>query len=167
MEQNELKIKLGGLPLPYVMMGYMLIVVGIVITPNYPYIMPVLIIIGIFLITLKERLLFNFDKKTMYKYSLLFFMKKGEYFDLSEASYISMIRVNITRQMNVLSITTSVNEAMIRSSIIFPDNKKMLLYRMKHEESMKFNKIIANKLNMKILDISSGQKVWIEPNNDQ
>lgn len=163
MEHKELKIKLGGLPLPFVIFGYVLILAGLGINLEYCFIMPILIVIGLFLITVKDRLLFDFEKRTMFKYSLLLFMKKGEYIDLSEVEYISMVRVKISQRMYVQSISTTIDETMIWSNLIYPNNKRIQLYRKKYQESRKLNTIIANGLGIKILDVSTGGKNWIEP----
>ncbi len=163
MKNKELKVKLGGAPLPFILFGYALIITCLGVNWDYWYLIPILLLIGIFLITIKDRLLIDFERKTLYKYTLLLFMKKGEYFDLSEVQYISMVKVNVSQRMYVQSISTTTSETMIMSNLIFSNNKRIQLYNMKYQESLRLNTLIANGLGIKILDITSGEKKWIEP----
>lgn len=84
MKNTELKIKNGALPAPFVMFGYLLIVVGLVISIELWYVGVPLILVGLLPVSAKDWLLFNFENKTLYKYSTFWFFKKGEYINLSE-----------------------------------------------------------------------------------
>ncbi len=163
MENKELIVKNGGFPLTFVIFGYALITSVLLTDFQYWYISIVLAIIGLLIVTAKDRLLFNFKDKTLYKYSQFLFFKKGEYIDLKETEYIAMVRVNVSQRMYVQSISTTVSEVMMATNLIFPNNKRLPIYRRKYEESMNLNTQIANGLQIKILDLSTREKVWIDP----
>ena len=163
MNNKELKVKLGGLPAPFVIFGYAIIITSFMLDYHLWYVSILLLLIGLLAVTARDRMIFNFDDKTLYKYSTFLFFKKGETIDLSKTEYISMVRVNVSQRMYHTSISTTVSEEMMLTNLIFPDNKRLPIYRKKYEESMMLNKKISDGLNVKILDLSTREKNWIAP----
>ncbi|MCU4177816.1 hypothetical protein [Carboxylicivirga sp. N1Y90] len=166
-ENNQLKLKLGGLPVPFVLFGYALIITGLLASIEFWYIQILLIIVGLFLVTARDRMIIDYSSKSLYKYSTYLFMKKGETFDISEVDYISMVRVNVSQRMYHQSISTTLDNVMLTTNLIFPNNKRMKLFRKKFEECKQLTEEISNGLGIKVLDVSTGKKNWIEPQTNK
>ncbi len=162
MHQNQLLIKLP-IPMPLVIIGCVLIAVGLMTGINSWYVMIPILLAGIFCISVRDRLLFDFKEKTLYKYSLFIFLKRGEYIKLHQAEYISMIPVILSQNLYMRGPTHTLTDTAVVTNLIFPNHKIVKLYRMNYEASLKYNKVISNGLNVKIMISSSGNHEWIEP----
>lgn len=158
-----LKISLGRLPLPFVFFGYAIILTGLAALLDYWYISVPIILLGLFFVTARDYLVIDFARKRLIKTSTYLFMKNSKIVDVSNAEFISLVRVNVSQQLYHQSIGTTINDVMLSAYVIFPGNKKIKLFRKKFEESKALTSTIANGLQLRLLDLSTGKKVWMEP----
>ncbi len=126
----------------------------------------VLFIIGLLVILYKEGIKVDAEnKKIMMHVGLAKLVIKDKWIDVANSQYISVVRVRLT-QRSYSHVTSRLSSSVqCKVNIILPNKRYISLYRNKNDKAIKLAKSIANILNLRILDLSHGEKNWIEPEN--
>ena len=122
-----------------------------------------MILTGIFLVSLRFGVIIDFDNKIMIKYKRIFSKRFDKITSLENVRYIAL--VNIRLQEHFASKACSYNTVDIRCKLNLVINRKEYIpfSLEKRDIAMDQARQIANGLNLRILDMSTGKEVWIEP----
>ncbi|MEA3317073.1 MAG: hypothetical protein U9R54_03880, partial [Bacteroidota bacterium] len=124
----------------------------------------ILFLLGVSIVFIHQGIMLDNDNKLIYRYIKLFVFEKKAAIDFSKVEYLSIVKVNFKQTMNVLTISNTQSKTMYKVNLIFVNNKYKELFKGELSDVIEKSKLIADTWNLRILNLSTGKKEWIEPN---
>jgi len=163
-DDNLIIIKKKNELLNFLMFGYLFVILGIISLLTGNLIGVAFLILGLLIVTLKKGIIVDTKNKQIihYKTIALFYTKKT-FTDITNVKYIALVRVKLTQNMNVGSITglTNYSEMQVKFNFIMNDRKIIPLYIERKKNVFPIAEKISKDLGVKVYDNSEGKKVWI------
>ena len=147
-----------------IMAATFFLLIGVILTMKLWFIKIPLVVMGIALITSRDRLAIDFENRRIMKYALILGYRWGKWLPADRAKYISLVRIRMHRNENFISITRHSTKAMVKANLIFSKKHYVTLFREKGDNALEMVKTIALGFDLKILDMTGKGKQWIEPN---
>ena len=151
------------LPIPFKIAAIIMIIPAL-----YSIFMADSILIGLLILlfsstvlTLKNGIKFDFLERKYLKYFKVFGFSSGNWEELNDLKYISIVPVILKQRYNVLSIGMETQDKQCKINFIYRNNKYDSIIRNKYAKILPIAKDLANGFNVDILDISNGKKEWL------
>ncbi len=165
METDKIiKIKKKNELLNILIAGYLLIGVGIfsIISENYFGIL--FLIIGLIITTFKKGTLIDTANKQIIYYKKIPFYTAKKHEDISNVSYIALVRVRLRQQMNIGPVTglSNYDEMQVKLNFITENKKVIPVITDLRKNIFPLAEKIAKGLKINIFDNTEGKKVWIK-----
>lgn len=143
-------------------LGYALVVVGGFMLYNLNIFGVGFIIIGPVFFLLKTGIRINFEERSLLEYIGVFRLYFGKWKKLPEIEYVTVYEETVSQVMNVQSIRGGDIDSHFNTDLIFhgPDRLKVICFPQK-AEALEAGKLLACKLQTRLLDYTSGEPVWI------
>lgn len=143
-------------------LGGLLVVTGISLIINSIYYGIILLFIGLVIVLSKKGLKFDLKNKRIMFYFKIAFYTSGHWEDFSDLSYIALVKVNISQQMNVVSLSGTSSEMKVKMNFIKSNNKIVPIYTERKTIILPLARKIAKGFNVDIFDNTAGKKYWIK-----
>ncbi len=139
--------------LQFKMLGFLLLIVGILYSFSNILVGLSFTIIGISLASLSDGIQIDFENRMSRDYMSVLWLKFGKWHKLSEPDYITVFIQNLSQGMNMTSITSNNPSSDYRVSIIGKDDSQTDagLYK-KKDVALKNAEMLAGKFGIKYID---------------
>lgn len=161
--ENIIYYKLGKPPMNIVMVGTLFIVIGITLVMWLWFLKIPLLLAGIGIITSRDRLAVDFENQRIKKYVLMLGFRLGKWQSIKGASYISLVRVRMSRKENFFTIGTQRAYYLIKANLFFPDRQYITLFKQPAARAFEMVKTIALGFGLDIYDQSKRKHQKISP----
>lgn len=122
------------------------------------------ILLGLGLITSRDKLAVDFENRRIMKYVQMFGIKIGKWENVSQARYIALVRIRMSRSENFLTIGTQRTKILVKANLIFSNKKYITLFKLKADKAFEIVKVIATGFELDIMDFTRKRKRKISPN---
>ena len=143
-------------------LGGLLVVLGFVLVIQTIYYGFILFVIGLLIVLSKKGLMIDTKNKRIIHYFKILFYTSGTWEDFSDISYIALVKVNLSQQMNVVSVTGSSSEVQVKMNFVKSNKKLVSVYTDIKKNIFPLAEKIAKGFNVDIYDNTDGKKQWIK-----
>jgi hypothetical protein len=143
--------------------GYVLVITGIIILINRNLFGIGFLVIGPAFFLLKTGIRINFDDRAFQEYRGVLGLYFGRWEKLPEIEYVTVYQETESEEMNVQSISSANIDTHFNTDLIFaePHRLKVISFPEK-TAAMEAGKVLAEKLNARLLDYTSEEPVWMD-----
>ncbi len=159
---NLIDVKIKTQFLNFLILGFLLIIAGGILTFQAQYIGILLVVLGLLIVSSNKGLKVDTENKRIKYYKTFAFIEFGDWKEVKGIQYIALMRVNMKQQVNALSIPGTYTDVQVKLSFIMDNKKIMPIITDRRNKIMPIAEKIAKGFNMKIFDNSEGKKVWID-----
>ena len=159
---NLIDVKIKTQFINFLILGFLLIIVGGILIFQTQYIGILLVVLGLLIVTSKKGLKIDTKNKKIKYYKKISFKEFGEWTDINDIQYIALMRVNVTQQVNAITVPGNYTETQVKLSFITNNKKIIPIITDKKKKIIPIAEKIAKGFNIKIFDNSEGKKVWID-----
>lgn len=165
--KKQFKKKEDALPLNFFILGIVLIalsIIGIFFIKSslIPFTL-IMILPGIFLVSVRFGMIIDFDEKVMIKYWRIFSKRFEKRVSLEKVKYLSLVNVRLQDHFSSKACTYHTVEILCKLNLVISRKDYIPFSYEKKKQALDQAKKIANGLNLRILDMTSGKEEWIEP----
>lgn len=159
----------GRISLPqFQMFGFVLLALGVYLLINSIWFGTISIIVGFALFFAIAGIQIDFEKKHYREFIGLLSFKYGKWIKLPHIEYVTVFPVKYAQRGSVASIDNVRQFSKVKVSLIVSKTKRIEAGSFNEKpEAFEAGKLIARKLNTKLLDYTSKEPKWIHLNNDE
>lgn len=143
-------------------LGGLFVVLGIMLIVQTIYYGIILLFIGLIIVLSKKGIRIDEKNKRLMHYFKIVFYTSGNWEDFSDISYIALVKVSLSQQMNVVSVTGSSSEVQTKMNFVKSNNKVVPIYTDRKTKIFPLAEKIAKAFHIDIYDNTEGKKHWIK-----
>ncbi len=163
---NIIDIKKKYELLNILILGFLLILIGMIFIFQKTYFGSIFILVGLLIVTFKKGVLIDTKLKKIKYYKKFVFKIIGNWSDISDVQYIALVKVNLTQQMNTLTVPGTFSDVQIKLNFIMKNKNVVQVITDKKSKIMLLAEKISEDLKIDIYDNSEGKKLWIKYNEN-
>jgi len=163
-QNNTYKVSFGNFSLPqFQMFGVVIFIFGLYLLYDMNFFFLLLIPVGLALSLAKVGIQINFDKRQHREFITVFGILIGKWHPIPELEYVTVFVEHYSQRGSVASIDNEFEFEKVKVSLIIaePERLEAGLFDSK-EKAMEAGKLIAKKLNTKLLDFTTHEPGWVE-----
>ena len=151
-------------PPQFVILGYLLIILGVYFLARHDWVGFIMIPAGfIFSFTFNRRI-FDLKNRKYREYLTLMGIKSGRWKDIPTVEYVSVYPERVLQDQHVASISSRNVESGFRIALIISRSERIECGKEQYrEKALEKGRAYATALNCKLLDYRTGKAVWIGP----
>ena len=147
--------------------GFVLVIAGGIMLFNLNLFGIGFIVIGPAFFLLKTGIRINFKERSFQEYRGIFGLYLGKWKKLPEIEYVTVYPETESQEMNVQSISGENINSHYNTDLIFPEpNRLQVLSSADKTVAMEAGKLLASKLQTRLLDYTSKEPVWMDNLNE-
>ena len=147
----QLNYKTGKLPPNFLILGYLLLLIGCWRLFLADWIGIALVALALLILFIRSGIVIDTQQKRMKKYIGILGYKNGNWEDISSLIHLGIVKGKIFQSMYVASIKRSEERTVYKLLLVFPSNQVEILHGEKEEVAQTANEI-AKVLNTVIVD---------------
>ncbi len=159
---NLIDVKIKTQFINFLILGFLLIIVGGILIFQTQYIGILLVVLGLLIVTSKKGLKIDTKNKKIKYYKKFAFKEFGKWTEIKDIQYIALMRVNVTQQVNAITVPGNYTDTQVKLSFVTNEKKIIPIITDKKKKIIPIAEKIAKSFNIKIFDNSEGKKVWID-----
>lgn len=147
--------------------GFALLIAGVIMLISMNYFGIGFIVIGPAFFLLKTGIRINFGERSFQEYRGVFGLYFGKWEKLPEIEYVTVYRETESQGMNVQSISGWNIDTRYNTDLIFPEPHRLKVINFPDKTAaMEAGKLLAEKLQTRLLDYTSHEPVWMDNVNE-
>lgn len=148
-------------PIYKIVLGVLVLIIGILGFLQNVLIGLTFVVVGANLLS-SEGSEIDLSNKTYRNINTLFGLKFGEWMPIPEFEYVSVFFTAESQRINVSSATTVIRTKILHLNLFYQGSKHITFYKSTDkEDAFKVANHISRALNIKILDATEADKVWL------